>query len=66
MSGPACAERYWCPSPVCDKPRSECPCGFCHGKPVGNAASWIDGKPRPPAACPRCGVTTRLTGKGTP
>jgi hypothetical protein len=30
-------------------------CGFCHGKPVGNARTWVDGKPRPPAACPRCG-----------
>ena len=30
-------------------------CGFCKGKPVGNAASWLDGKPRPPAPCPRCG-----------
>lgn len=32
-------------------------CGFCHGQPVGDAASWVDGKPRPPAACPRCGET---------
>jgi hypothetical protein len=32
-------------------------CGFCHGKPVGNAATWQDGKPRPPAPCPRCGRT---------
>lgn len=30
-------------------------CMFCHGGPVGNAASWLDDKPRPPAACPRCG-----------
>lgn len=30
-------------------------CGFCKGGPVGNAASWLDDKPRPPAACPRCG-----------
>lgn len=30
-------------------------CGFCKGGPVGNAASWLDGKPRPPAPCPRCG-----------
>jgi hypothetical protein len=32
-------------------------CGFCHGGPVGNAATWVDGKPRPPAPCPRCGET---------
>lgn len=32
-------------------------CGFCHGRPVGNAATWVDGKPRPPAPCPRCGQT---------
>lgn len=32
-------------------------CGFCAGKPVGNAATWVDGKPRPPAPCPRCGET---------
>jgi hypothetical protein len=32
-------------------------CGFCGGKPVGNAATWLDGQPRPPAACPRCGET---------
>lgn len=32
-------------------------CGFCRGEPVGNAASWLDGQPRPPAACPRCGNT---------
>lgn len=37
-----------------DSPRE---CGFCHGRPVSDAASWIDGKPRPPAPCPRCGVT---------
>lgn len=30
-------------------------CGFCRGKPVGSAETWLDGKPRPPAACPRCG-----------
>jgi hypothetical protein len=30
-------------------------CDFCKGEPVGNAATWADGKPRPPAACPRCG-----------
>src|SRR4051812_10942814 len=30
-------------------------CGFCHGRPVGNAASWLDGKPRSPLPCPRCG-----------
>ena len=33
-------------------------CGFCKSKPVGNAATWVDGKPRPAAPCPRCGVTT--------
>lgn len=32
-------------------------CGFCKGQPVGNAATWLDGKPRPPAPCPRCGET---------
>ena len=32
-------------------------CGFCKGGPVGDAATWLDGKPRPPAPCPRCGVT---------
>lgn len=30
-------------------------CGFCQGGSVGNAESWTDGKPRPPASCPRCG-----------
>jgi hypothetical protein len=35
------------------------PCGFCHGRPVGDAASWVDGKPRPPAPCPRCGETNQ-------
>lgn len=30
-------------------------CSFCHGQPVGNAAEWVDGKPQPPAPCPRCG-----------
>lgn len=39
------------PKPVCD---------FCKGTGVvANAATWIDGKPRPPLPCPRCG------GKGT-
>lgn len=33
-------------------------CDFCKGQPVINAAAWNDGKPRPPAACPRCGVAT--------
>jgi hypothetical protein len=33
-------------------------CGFCQGKPVGNAATWVDGKPRLAAPCPRCGVVT--------
>lgn len=32
-------------------------CSFCHGAPVGNAATWVDGQERPPAACPRCGET---------
>lgn len=32
-------------------------CDFCKGQPVGNAATWVDGKPRPPAQCPRCGET---------
>lgn len=30
-------------------------CGFCKGKPVGNARSWVDGKEHPPLPCPRCG-----------
>lgn len=30
-------------------------CEFCKGRPVGNAASWLDGEPRPPLPCPRCG-----------
>ena len=25
---------------------------------MGDAASWVDGRPRPAAACPRCGVVT--------
>ena len=37
--------------------RPEEVCGFCKGLPVGNAATWLDGKPRPPAMCPRCGET---------
>lgn len=32
-------------------------CGFCKGKPVGDAATWLDDVPRPPAPCPRCGKT---------
>ena len=32
-------------------------CQFCHGLPVGDAATWVDGKPRPAAPCPRCGET---------
>lgn len=51
------------PFPTTDKPeqvgwegmRPIYQCGFCKGKPVGNAATWVDGKPRPPAPCPRCG-----------
>lgn len=35
-------------------------CGFCKGGPVGDAATWVDGKPRPPAPCPRCGETYSL------
>lgn len=38
-------------------------CDFCHGKPVGNAATWLDGKPRPPMACPRCGEVTFPDGR---
>jgi hypothetical protein len=34
-----------------------CGCGFCHGEPVEDAAGWVDGQPRPPAPCPRCGQT---------
>jgi hypothetical protein len=34
-------------------------CGFCRGEPVADAASWLDGKARPPAACPRCGQTAQ-------
>lgn len=30
-------------------------CGYCEGGPVLNAAMWTNGRPRPPAACPRCG-----------
>jgi hypothetical protein len=36
---------------------AEAVCGFCKGKPVGDAASWLDGTPRPPLPCPRCGKT---------
>jgi hypothetical protein len=32
-------------------------CGFCKGKPVGNAARWIDKDAPPTAPCPRCGET---------
>lgn len=39
---------------------AEPPCEFCKGEPVTNAASWLDGKPRPPAACPRCGKTAAV------
>lgn len=42
------------------------PCGFCHGQPVTNAATWIDGKPRPAAACPRCGETNQPTPRAIP
>ncbi len=31
-------------------------CGFCHGQPVRNAASWIDPDAPSTAPCPRCGV----------
>lgn len=34
-------------------------CGFCKGKPVGNARSWSDGKTYSPLPCPRCGETNR-------
>lgn len=43
-------------APASDRSREKV-CGFCHGQPVGDAASWLDGKPRPPAPCPRCGKT---------
>lgn len=36
-------------------------CQFCFGQPVMNAATWIDGQPRWPAACPRCGETNEPT-----
>lgn len=29
------------------------PCGFCKGQPVGNAATWLDGKERPPCRTSR-------------
>ncbi len=35
-------------------------CGFCKGEPVVDAATWLDGKERPPAPCPRCGVPFKL------
>lgn len=31
-------------------------CGFCHGKPVGNAARWTSLNAPKYAPCPRCGV----------
>jgi hypothetical protein len=31
-------------------------CGFCHGKPVLNAAVWTDAGAPHYAACPRCGA----------
>jgi hypothetical protein len=40
------------------KARAEA-CGFCHGRPVGNAAVWVHGPAEEgPLPCPRCGVTT--------
>lgn len=30
-------------------------CGFCQGRPVHDARSMLDDKPRPPLPCPRCG-----------
>lgn len=36
-------------------------CTFCGGLAVGDAASWQDGQPRPPAPCPRCGEISTLT-----
>lgn len=33
----------------------EAECQFCGGRPVVSAETWLDGAPRPPAACPRCG-----------
>lgn len=38
-------------------------CGFCGGKPVADAATWLDGKPRPPAPCPRCGEVGEVSDK---
>lgn len=46
-----------CPNPKCGRLLADCPCGFCHGQPVGNATTWLDGRPRPAAPCPRCGQT---------
>lgn len=39
-------------------PASPPECGFCKGKPVGNARSWTSGERLPALPCPRCGVLT--------
>lgn len=37
--------------------RAKPPCGFCHGRPVGNAARWTSLGAPEYAPCPRCGQT---------
>lgn len=36
-------------------------CNFCRGRPVQEAAVWVDGTWRPPESCPRCGRTAVMT-----
>lgn len=36
-------------------------CNYCRGRPVEEAAVWIDGTWRPPQSCPRCGRTAAMT-----
>lgn len=49
------ANRHWFESLLQATPAPKPVCAFCKGEPVPSAASWADGKPRPPAQCPRCG-----------